>query len=89
MARTILITLALRYAQACFVQSINLFAPFMVVFFDRVINRTALPKIAMLAMMLCTVGGVLLIFSRQTAQRLSHILRLRIALESSCFSGNN
>lgn len=69
--RTVLITLALRYAQAYLVQLINLLAPFMVVFFDRVFNRTRLPKFTFLAITLCMVGGVLLIFGGQAGQPLA------------------
>jgi drug/metabolite transporter (DMT)-like permease len=74
LVRTVLVTLSLRFTQAYLVQLINLLAPFMVVFFDRLINRTKLPKFTLLAISLCLVGGALLIFGGLSGQPLAGML---------------
>ena len=62
--RTIFWTLSGKYTQIYLAQMVNLLAPFFVVLFDRVVNKTRLPKFTIPAITLSLIGGMLLIFGR-------------------------
>ena len=60
--RTICITFAVRFTKAYLVQLINLMAPFMVVYLERLINKSPIPKFTFLATCLTTLGGLMMVF---------------------------
>lgn len=62
--RTICITFAVRFTKAYIVQLINLLAPFLVVFLDRMINKNPFPRFTILACCLTAFGGFLMVFEQ-------------------------
>ena len=60
--RTICLTFAVRFTKAYLVQLINLMAPFLVVYLERLINKSPIPKFTFLATCLTTLGGLMMVF---------------------------
>ena len=61
--RTICLTFAVRFTKTYLVQMINLSAPFLVVYLERLINKSPIPRFTILATCLTTVGGLMMVFS--------------------------
>ena len=60
--RTICLTFAVRFTKVYLVQLINLMAPFLVVYLERMINKSPIPRFTILATCLTTVGGLMMVF---------------------------
>ena len=74
--RTICLTFAVRFTKAYLVQLINLMAPFLVVYLERLINKSPIPKFTFLATCLTTMGGLMMVlveFSEVSTTAISSI----------------
>jgi len=75
--RTICLTFAARFTRVYIVQLISLLAPFLVYFLNRIFMNEPLPKYTVPSILLCLVGGVMMVFGGLAHQTIDLLLTPR------------